>query len=68
MVYNPLDEPVHRELTLPVYYTGLTDRARPHPRRRAPQTLNIDRQFNLRLPIDLPARGYAWIELSDPSL
>jgi hypothetical protein len=67
MVYNPLDEPVHRGLILPVYYTGLTDRAVVRVRDAAPQTVTIDREFNLQIPVDLPAHGYTWIELSDPS-
>ena len=67
MVYNPLDEPVHRELSLPVYYTGLTDRALVRVRDGSPQVLTIDRQFNLAVAVDLPAHGYASIELSDVS-
>lgn len=28
MLYNPLDEPIHRRIRLPLYYTGLRDTAR----------------------------------------
>ncbi len=27
MIYNPLNEPIERRIRLPLYYTGLTDRA-----------------------------------------
>jgi hypothetical protein len=64
MVYNPLDEPVHRQLKLPVYYTGLSDRATIRIHDGEPETLAIDRQFSLEIPIDLPAHGYTWIELT----
>jgi len=64
MVYNPLNVDVHRQLKLPVYYTGLTDKAVVRVRDGAPQTLVIDREFNLEVPIDVPAQGYTWIEIS----
>ena len=64
MVYNPLDEPVHRELKLPVYYTGLTDQVVVRVHDGAPRTLKIDRQFNLEVPVDLPAQGVTWIEIA----
>src|SRR6185437_8823551 len=50
MVYNPLDTPVHRELKLPVYYTGLTDRAVDHIHDGEPTTIPIDRFFILLVP------------------
>jgi hypothetical protein len=64
MVYNPLDEPVHRELKLPVYFTGLTDRANVRIRDDAPRALPIDREFNLHVQVDLPAAGFTWIEIA----
>ena len=33
MIYNPLNEPIERRIRLPLYYTGLTDRAFGAPRR-----------------------------------
>jgi len=65
MVYNPLSEPVHRELTLPIYYTGLTDKAVVRIHDGAPKTLQIDRKFNIEVPIDLPAQSATWIDISD---
>lgn len=67
MVYNPLDMPVHRKLKLPVYYTGLTDRALVRIHDGEPATIPIDRFFNLMVPVDLPAGGCTWIEISEPS-
>jgi hypothetical protein len=66
MVYNPLDVEVHRQLKLPVYYTGLTDNAVVRIGDGVAQTLVIDREFNLQVPVDVPARGYSWIEISRP--
>ena len=43
MVYNPLDQPVTRQLLLPLYYTGLKDRARIRREEGAPQSYTLDR-------------------------
>lgn len=60
MVYNPLDHPVQRQLTVPLYYTGLTDRARVAERDRTLKTHRLDRQANLVLPVTVPAHDVNW--------
>ena len=60
MVYNPLDQPVTRQLLLPLYYTGLKDRARIRREEGATQSYTLDRNCAVELPVELRARGVTW--------
>ena len=61
MVYNPLAEPVRRTLRLPLYYTGLTDTAQIREQEGQPKTFKLDREFNVSVPVRIPASGYTWL-------
>ncbi|MHB9005582.1 MAG: hypothetical protein ACYDC1_01475 [Limisphaerales bacterium] len=61
MIYNPLSEPVKRTFTLPLYYTGLTDTARIREREGASSVFTLGRDFTVRVPVEIPARGYTWL-------
>ena len=60
LVFNPLNEVVKRELTVPLYYTGLTTSARIREREGPPQTYQLDHERNVRVPLTIPANGYSW--------
>ena len=60
MVYNPLDHEIQHPLTVPLYYTGITERARVAERDRTPKTHRLDRAMNLTLPVTVPAHGVNW--------
>lgn len=60
MLYNPLDQPVQRELSIPLYYTGLTSAVVIRERAAAPRTFNIGRDYRVALPVNIPARGHTW--------
>lgn len=56
LVYNPLDEPLTRTITVPLYYAGLAGKtatvsAIPH---------RVPADGNLQLQVKIPARGYSW--------
>ena len=61
MVYNPLDHAVKRDLTLPLYYTGLTRTARIREQGGKPRTYRLDRRYNVTIPLTVPARGRTWL-------
>ena len=61
IVYNPLDRAVHRDLTLPLYYTGLTNTARIREQDAKPKTYKLDRRYNVTVPLSVPARGQKWL-------
>ncbi|MCX6877938.1 MAG: hypothetical protein NTW21_29605 [Verrucomicrobia bacterium] len=63
LVFNPLNEAAKKELTVPLYYTGLTDTARIREQEGQPQTYQFDREFNVRVPLTIPANGYSWFSI-----
>ena len=60
LVFNPLNEVVTRELTVPLYYTGLSASARIREQEGQPKTYQLDRGFNVRVPLSIPANSYSW--------
>ncbi|MCU0459907.1 MAG: alpha-galactosidase [Bacteroidales bacterium] len=62
MVYNPLDEEIQREITVPVYYTGLSGKAVVREQDGREIINDVSREYTITLPVTIPARGYNyWI-------
>ena len=61
MVYNPLDVPVTRTLTLPLYYTGLTERARIREQEGKPREYHLNSRAEAVVTLSLPAAGVTWL-------
>jgi hypothetical protein len=66
MVFNPLDHAVHRDLELPLYYTGLTTAVQVREQEGPPQLRPLDARQWLTLPVQLPARGRTWFVFAAP--
>jgi hypothetical protein len=60
MVYNPLDHPVKRSLSLPLYYTGLQDSAQIRQGEGSFQTYRLDGQGNANLALEMPPKSAQW--------
>ena len=60
MLYNPIDEDITREITLPLYYTGLTRKARIREKEGKAKTYKLDNKQSVTLKVTIPARGYTW--------
>jgi hypothetical protein len=60
MVYNPLDHAVEKSVTLPLYYTGLTETARIREQEGAAQEYTLDREYRVELPVKVAAHGVTW--------
>jgi hypothetical protein len=67
MIYNPVDSAVDRTVTLPLYYTGISDVARIGEQEQSPREYQLSRQYKVDLPVQLPARARTWfvIESAD---
>ena len=63
MIYNPLDTPVSKTLTIPLYYTGLTETAKVREQDGAAKVYELDREYKINLPITMPAHGCTWLTL-----
>ena len=60
MFFNPTDREMTREIELPLYYTGLKDKARVREQEGEARTYTLDRAYNIRLTVKIPAGGYTW--------
>ena len=60
MVYNPLDEPVKRTLSLPLYYTGLKGEALIRGEEGTPVRYPLDANATAQLPIEMGPKSVAW--------
>ncbi len=60
MLYNPLDEDITRQITLPLYYTGLTKKARIREKEGKSKTYKLDDTKSVTLTVRIPARSYTW--------
>jgi hypothetical protein len=61
VLYNPLHQPITREIMIPLYYSGLTGQATLSVNGSEPTLLSLDRQERARLVVTLPASGMTWI-------
>jgi hypothetical protein len=60
LVFNPLETSVKQELNIPLYYTGLTDKATVRDAQGNQKNHLLDRQSQLSLTVEIPANGYTW--------
>jgi hypothetical protein len=60
VVYNPLSVPVKKTLILPLYYTGLTDRAMIGHEENTPVAYVLDKNATVEVPLDMPPNSFTW--------
>ncbi len=60
MVFNPTQEVVIYNLTLPLYYTGLTDTAMITQNGGHSRLYHLDRQYNIEIPVLLKPLQITW--------
>ncbi len=60
MVYNPTDESQQQEISLPLYYTGLSATALVAEQNGQPVRMKLDRQYRLTLLPRVAARSQTW--------
>jgi hypothetical protein len=66
MFYNPLPQPVEREFTLPLYYTGLKDGAWIRQEEGKARRFRLDRYHQATVKVKVPAQGRAWLLIEKP--
>jgi hypothetical protein len=66
MIYNPLDEPIQRHIRLPLYYTGLVDRAVIAWQDKRSETVPLARDYSAEVAVNIPAKGRVWATISAP--
>ena len=63
--YNPLEVPLEKTIRLPLYYTGLTQRAKIHWDDGHQQTVKLERDYSATLRLKIPSRGRIWMTVSE---
>ncbi len=66
VIHNPLTLPVERKVTLPLYYTGLINAALVREQNGKPKRYQLDRAFNVLVPVKVPAGGRIWLTIEAP--
>ncbi|MDP4205028.1 MAG: hypothetical protein Q8859_03440 [Bacteroidota bacterium] len=60
MIYNPLNEPIEREIRVSLYYTGLQDIVNVSEKDGKPVKLKCNRDYSINLKISIPAHSQTW--------
>ena len=63
MLFNPLRVPIQREIEIPVYYTGLSQKVKIGEKDGKMKTYPISRDYVVSLPVTIPANSYTWFVL-----
>lgn len=61
MLYNPTQQPVTREIALPLYYSGLTQSVKVREKEGTAKTYGLDRNYTAHIKVTIPAAGYTWL-------
>ncbi|NIJ53926.1 alpha-galactosidase [Dyadobacter arcticus] len=61
MLYNPLNDAISRIIKLPVYYSGKHDMLKIREKEGAAKTYKVDRNYDVTLTVNIPAKGYTWL-------
>jgi hypothetical protein len=61
VIYNPLPQPITRRVRLPLYYTGLTDRALVTHQDGTTEHLMLARDYSAEVAVQIPAQGRSWM-------
>jgi hypothetical protein len=64
--YNPLSVPIERTIHLPLYYTGLTDKALVRRENGSSEPIILARDYSAIFQIKIPAHSRTWSILEAP--
>jgi hypothetical protein len=60
MVYNPTNERIDKPLSLPLYFTGLSERAKIKEKEGQVVTYSLDRDYRVEIPVTLAPKSFTW--------
>lgn len=61
LLYNPLKENILRKIKLPLYYTGLTDKAQIRIQENEAKIYTLSRDYSVEIEVTIPAEGYIFV-------
>lgn len=65
-VFNPLPEPIEREILVPLHYAGLVDSCTASVAGGPPARLELDPLRRARVTVTIPPRGHQWVVFKKP--
>ncbi|MDF2686767.1 MAG: hypothetical protein K0S55_1950, partial [Clostridia bacterium] len=60
VLYNPSDCIICEDITIPLYYTGINDKAIISLSDREPVIYPLDRNYNIKIRINIPKNDFIW--------
>jgi len=60
MVFNPTNQTIRKKITIPLYYTGLTDSVLIREQEKKPSKYSLDRGYNVQFEVEIQSKGYNW--------
>lgn len=60
VVYNPLNIDVKKNITIPLYYTGLTDKVVVISEHGDNENISLSRDYSINLEVNVNAGGFTW--------
>ena len=60
MLFNPTNETITRTIQLPLYYTGLQDKAKIAIKGQSPKTYQLNRSYDASFSFTLAPGAYEW--------
>jgi hypothetical protein len=61
MLFNPTKEPMSKDLVIPLYYTGLNDKASISVEGKNKNSYPLNQNQEVTLKVEIPADGYTWL-------
>ena len=61
LLYNPLHSTISKKISLPLYYTGLTNKAFISVEAGVAKLYNLNRDYSVDIDVSIPAKGYIWL-------
>ncbi|MCY1722774.1 hypothetical protein OU798_20660 [Prolixibacteraceae bacterium Z1-6] len=60
LVFNPTDNVIRKKITVPLYYTGLTDVAQIREQEHTAKTFKLNRAYEIEMEVEVQPNGYNW--------
>ena len=61
MLFNPTSDPIKKQITLPLYYTGLSESANIRLGEGTAKSYSLNRAYEATLQVEIPANGHTWL-------
>lgn len=61
MLFNPTPEPIKKDISIPLYYTGLDEKASIREQEGSPKSHSLNRNYEALVSVEIPANGYTWL-------